>query len=79
MDLTDVQEANLSNYDVYNADEAFFTCTPFSIVPCVSLNGKPIGKGRVERLSQVSYLINQWIRQVDVDFVGQAMRWDIAS
>lgn len=70
----EVIEKNLTLYDVYNAREAFFTCTPYSIMPCVSINRKPIGNGLVGR--KTKYLISKWSEDVNCDFVSQAERWD---
>lgn len=70
----EVIEKNLTLYDVYNAREAFFTCTPYSIMPCVSINGKQIGGGVVGR--KTKYLISKWAEDVKCDFVTQAEVWD---
>lgn len=70
----EVIEKNLTLYDVYNAREAFFTCTPYSIMPCVKINGKPIGDGVVGK--KTKYLMSKLFKEVGVDFVEQAERWD---
>lgn len=70
----EVIEKNLTLYDVYNAREAFFTCTPYSIMPCVKINGKQIGDGVVGK--KTKYLMSKWFEDVGVDFVEQAGRWD---
>ncbi len=62
-------EEDFGLYDVYTADEAFMTGTPFSILPVSSLNGVQIGKlnmGPVTRL-----LIEKWGSNVGVDLVEQ--------
>jgi branched-chain amino acid aminotransferase len=41
-----VQETVLNRYDVYTADEAFFTGTAAEIAPIRSLDGRVIGEGR---------------------------------
>ena len=47
-------EMNIEPFDVMNADEAFFSSTPFFVMPAISINGQPIGTGKpgpvVERL-----------------------------
>lgn len=73
----EVIEKNISLYDVYQAREAFFTCTPFSIMPCTRINGKMIGEGKVGRRTQ--HLMRKFIEDVGVDFVAQAEAWDKAS
>jgi len=39
-------EKNIEPYDVYTADEAFMTATPFCMLPVTSLNGVEIKMGR---------------------------------
>ena len=41
----EVREQNLEPYDLYCADEAFLTGTPFCMLPVTSLNGLKIGDG----------------------------------
>jgi len=62
-------EANLDLYDVYTADEAFMTGTPFCILPVSSLNDVPLGSVPLGFITQL--LIEQWSRNVGVDIVGQ--------
>ena len=71
----EVIEKNLTEYDLYEATEAFFTCTPYSIVPCTKINGKPIGDGEVGKKTR--YLIDKWSNEVKCDFVSQALMWDM--
>ena len=40
-------EKNIETYDVYTADEAFMTGTPFCMLPVTSLNSIPISNGKV--------------------------------
>ena len=70
----EVIETDISLYDVYEAREAFFTCTPYSILPCTKINGRPIGDGLVGK--KTKYLMDKWIEDVGVDFVTQAEVWD---
>src|SRR3990167_8771107 len=70
----DCKEANIEPYDVMTADEAFFTCTPYSIAPCVKLNDKPIGDGKIGKLTK--FLIHKWEDAVGVNFVEQVRKWD---
>ncbi|MCP4597060.1 aminotransferase class IV [Neptuniibacter sp.] len=44
-ELYPVEETNIEPYDVYNADESFFTGTPFCILPVTKYNGVEIGDG----------------------------------
>ena len=41
-----VVKKNIEPFDVYEADEAFLTSTPFCILPAVKLNGLKIGDGK---------------------------------
>jgi len=42
----EVQEPNLTRYDLYTADECFLTGTGAEIIPAVKLDGRVIGNGR---------------------------------
>tara|TARA_Y100000034_G_C6886727_1_gene407217 strand:+ start:917 stop:1861 length:945 start_codon:yes stop_codon:yes gene_type:complete len=61
-------------YDIYSADEAFFTATPFCMLPVTSLNGTPIGYGRPGPVYK--RLLAQWSDNVDVDIKAQIQAWD---
>ena len=71
----DVIQKNLTEYDLTEATEAFFTCTPFSIMPCTKINGRPVDQGLVGRKTQ--YLQHKWSEDVGVDFVEQAQKWEV--
>lgn len=62
-------EKNLEVYDVYTADEAFYTATPFCIMPCTSINNVPIGDGKVGEITKL--LLKKWSENVGVDIVEQ--------
>ena len=72
-----VVEKNIEPYDVYTADEAFMTGTPFCMLPVTSLNGNPIGNGKVG--PQFLRLINQWSGNVGVDIIQQIQSWEAES
>ena len=44
-----VIEKNIEPYDVYSADEAFMTGTPFCMLPVLSLNNVKIGNVKLEK------------------------------
>jgi branched-chain amino acid aminotransferase len=69
-----VLETDILPYDVYNADEAFFTATPFCMLPVTYLNGIPIGDGTVG--PYYKRLLKEWSTNVDVDIKGQIQAWD---
>ena len=62
-------EKNIEPYDVYDADEAFMTATPFCLLPTVSLNGRKIGSGKMGKVSKK--LLNLWSQNVGVDIEKQ--------
>ena len=62
-------EKNLEVYDVYTADEAFYTATPFCIMPCTSINNVLIGDGKVGEITKL--LLKKWSENVGVDIVEQ--------
>lgn len=66
-------ERDITFYDVINTDEAFFTNTPFCIVPIRTIDGHDI-KGCVGKTTE--YLINTWSKRVGCDFVSQARLWN---
>jgi branched-chain amino acid aminotransferase len=69
-----VVEKNIGAYDVYTADEAFMTGTPFCMLPVTSLNGNAIGTGKVGEL--FNGLLGQWSVNTRVDIAGQIKQWD---
>ena len=56
-------------YEIYTADEAFMTGTPFSILPVFKFNELPIGDGKFGKITKV--LIDQWGKNVGVDLIKQ--------
>ena len=64
-----VQE-DIQLYDVETADEAFFTSTPYSLLPATRINGITIGDGAPGPISK--RLLAAWSELVSVDIVEQA-------
>lgn len=62
-------EKNINAYDVYTADEAFMTGTPFGIIPVSSLNGIKIGENPMGNITKK--LIEIWGNRVGVDIIQQ--------
>ena len=62
-------EKNIEPYDVYDADEAFMTATPFCLLPTVSLNAVKIGDGEMGVISKK--LLKQWSKNVGLDIENQ--------
>ena len=66
-------ERNLEPYDAATADEAFFTSTPFVLMPVTRFEGQPIGDGRVGPVTR--RVIEAFSEDVGVDFVAQAREY----
>jgi branched-chain amino acid aminotransferase len=69
-----VVEQDIDPYDVYNADEAFMTGTPFCMLPVTSLNSLAIGDGKVGPV--FSKLIGKWSSNAEVDIIRQIKSWE---
>jgi branched-chain amino acid aminotransferase len=67
-------EKNIEPYDVYEADEAFITGTPFCMLPVTSLNGIKIGEGKVGKI--FNKLLSQWSKEQKIDIKRQIINWD---
>ena len=63
------EEKNLEVYDVVTADEAFFTATPFCIMPVTKINGLKIGDGQIGKITKK--LLGQWSKNLGVDIIQQ--------
>jgi len=62
-------EKNIETYDVYTADEAFMTGTPFCILPVTSLNSVSIGNGKMGKITKM--LLDKWSENVGVNIIEQ--------
>ena len=62
-------EKNIEPYDLYDADEAFLTGTPFCILPTTHLNGVQIGEGRMGGITKL--LLERWSQNVGVNIMQQ--------
>lgn len=67
-------ERNIEPYDAITADEAFFSATPFCILPCTNINGQKIGNGRVGKVTE--FLSEKWEETVKCEWREQARGWD---
>jgi branched-chain amino acid aminotransferase len=67
-----IRETSLQMYDLYTADEVFFTSTPYCIMPATKFNGLQVGDGKVGPVTQ--QLLQAWSNLVGMDIVGQAQR-----
>ena len=66
------RETDLQPYDVYTAAEAFFTSTPYCIMPATRFNGLPVGDSKVGAVTK--RLLAGWSELVGVDIVAQGLR-----
>ena len=69
-----VVEKNIEPYDVYTADEAFMTGTPFCMLPVTRLNGLAIGEGTVG--ASFKALLARWSQNVGIDIKQQIKAWN---
>jgi len=69
-----VIEKDIEPYDVYDADEAFMSGTPFCMLPVTSLNGIKIKNGKVGKIYQK--LLNKWSKNVGIDIKKQIIEWN---
>jgi branched-chain amino acid aminotransferase len=67
-------EKNIEPYDVYCADGAFMTGTPFCLLPVTSLNSVPIGEGKIGPV--FSRILSEWSRLTGVDIKNQIQNWN---
>ncbi|MDG1897517.1 MAG: aminotransferase class IV [Fuerstiella sp.] len=67
-----VRECRLQMYDLYTADEVFFTSTPYCIMPATRFNGLPVADGQVGTITK--RLLAAWSQRVGVDITAQAQR-----
>lgn len=65
------RETRLLPYDLYTADEVFFTSTPYCIMPATKFNGLPVGDGQVGPMTKS--LLQAWSELAGVNIVAQAL------
>jgi branched-chain amino acid aminotransferase len=68
-------EKNIEPYDVYTADEAFMTGTPFCILPVTGLNGVKIDNGAMGPVTKA--LLEKWGKKVGVDIIAQIKKFNL--
>ncbi|MEC9096286.1 MAG: aminotransferase class IV, partial [Planctomycetota bacterium] len=64
------REEQLLPYDLYTADEVFFTSTPYCLMPATRFNGLPVGDGTVGPIANA--ILVGWHELTGVDVVAQA-------
>jgi branched-chain amino acid aminotransferase len=73
-EMYEIEERNIEPYDVYEADEAFVTGTPFCMLPVTSLNNILIGDGEVGYAYKA--ILADWSKRVKVEIKEQIQKWD---
>ena len=66
------RECRLQMYDLYSADEIFFTSTPYCIMPATQFNGLPVAGGKVGPVTK--QLLSAWNNLVGMNIASQAQR-----
>ena len=66
-------EEDLQPYDMYTADEAFFSSTTPCVLPVTVVDKREIGDGRPGPI--VQQLLSAWSETVGVDIVDQMTRF----
>jgi len=70
-------ERNIELYDVVTAQEAFFTGTPFCLLPVVSINGLQIGEGiPLKKDGITNKILTFWNSYVGLNIKNQIESWD---
>ena len=67
-------EEDLQPYDMYTADEVFFSGTSPCVLPVTKVDRRDIGEGRPGPI--VQQLLSAWSESVGLDIVDQAIRFD---
>jgi branched-chain amino acid aminotransferase len=68
-----VVECDMTLFDLYNAEEAFWTTSSYCILPVSRVNHVPVGRELPGPVT--SRLLEAWSRSVGVDIVGQAGKY----
>ncbi|MGE3992592.1 aminotransferase class IV [Pseudorhodoplanes sp.] len=68
----EVVEGDFTLLDLYTADEAFLSSTPYGILPIATLNGAEIGRETPGPTTKS--LTESWSRLVGIDIVSQAQK-----
>ena len=65
-----VIEEDITHYEAYNAEEAFWTTSSYCILPISMIDGRRVGAKHPGPVA--SKLLKAWSKSVGVDIVGQA-------
>ena len=67
-------EKNIEPYDIYTADEAFMTGTPFCALPVFKFNNLKIGNGKFGKITKK--IIDKWGKNVGVNIIQQIKSYE---
>ncbi len=73
-ELTNAQSGGLFRNDITGISELWLTGTPFCMLPVVSLDGQPIGNGKIGPMYRET--LAKWSQLVGVDIAAQICEWD---
>lgn len=68
-----VVEDDLTMYEAYNAQEAFWSTSSYCLLPISMIDGRPIGESYPGPIA--GRLLKLWSEKVGVDIVGQAQKF----
>ena len=68
-----VSEEELQPYDLYNADEAFFSGTSYCVMPVTKVDNRQVADGKPGPITK--QLLAAWSEKVGVDIVDQGQRF----
>ena len=66
-------EKNIEPHDIYTADEAFMTGTPFCVLPVFRFNETEVGNGKFGKITKE--IIKKWGENVGVDIIEQIKKF----
>lgn len=67
------EHGDLQSYDLYNADEAFFSSTSYCILPVTQMDKRLVADGKPGPITQS--MLAAWSESVGLDIVDQAQRF----
>ena len=68
-----LEEGELQPYDLYNADEAFFSSTSYCVLPVTRVDKRQVADGKPGPITQ--QLLAAWSESAGLDIVDQAKRF----
>jgi len=69
-----VFEEDITKEDIPNFTEAFFTATPFCMIPCYKINDHKLEFRKKDSI--YNYLLDKWSSSVDIEIESQIKSWN---